>query len=58
MLETIVRGLLAPVEDRLATFDGQFDLAPGIRARPAPRHTPGSTVFVIGDRGERALLLG
>ncbi|TCK22182.1 MBL fold metallo-hydrolase [Pseudonocardia endophytica] len=49
---------LAPVETRLETFDEEVELLPGLRARPAPGHTPGSTVFVVNDAGERALLLG
>jgi len=49
---------LSPVEPHVETFDGEIELAPGLRARPAPGHTPGSTVFVVSDAGERALLLG
>ncbi|GAA4684893.1 hypothetical protein GCM10023215_19820 [Pseudonocardia yuanmonensis] len=49
---------LAPVETQLETFDEEVELFPGLRARPAPGHTPGSTVFVLSDAGERALLLG
>ncbi|WP_433506340.1 MBL fold metallo-hydrolase [Pseudonocardia halophobica] len=50
--------VLAPVETQLETFDEEVELLPGLRARPAPGHTPGSTVFVLSDAGERALLLG
>jgi glyoxylase-like metal-dependent hydrolase (beta-lactamase superfamily II) len=57
-LDPIVRARLAPVEKQLATFDTEIELAPGLIARPAPGHTPGSTVFVVADGGERALLLG
>lgn len=49
---------LAPVAERLETFDEETELVPGLRARPAPGHTPGSTVYVVSDAGERALLLG
>lgn len=49
---------LAPIEPQLETFDAETELAPGLIARPAPGHTPGTTIFVIADRGERALLLG
>jgi glyoxylase-like metal-dependent hydrolase (beta-lactamase superfamily II) len=49
---------LSPIEAQLETFDEEVDLAPGLRARPAPGHTPGSTVFVVSHGGERALLLG
>ncbi|WP_307015280.1 MBL fold metallo-hydrolase [Arthrobacter bambusae] len=33
-------------------------MLPGIIARPAPGHTPGSTVYLIHSEGKRALLLG
>ena len=33
-------------------------VAPGLDARHTPGHTPGSTVYVVSSRGERALLLG
>lgn len=49
---------ISPLASRLEVFDSEIELAPGVIARPAPGHTPGSTVFVIADRGERALLLG
>lgn len=49
---------LAPLTEHLELFDSERTLAPGIDARPAPGHTPGSTVFVISSEGERALLLG
>ncbi|GAA3566967.1 MBL fold metallo-hydrolase [Amycolatopsis ultiminotia] len=57
-LDPLVRGILAPIEGQLATFDEETELLPGLLARPAPGHTPGSTVFVVSDAGERALLLG
>lgn len=49
---------LSPLGDQLELFDSERTLAPGVDARPAPGHTPGSTVFVISSEGERALLLG
>lgn len=49
---------LSPLEPQLETFDGEVVLAPGLTARPAPGHTPGSTVFVVAGGDERALLLG
>lgn len=49
---------LSPIESRLEPFDSETELAPGVIARPAPGHTPGSTIFVIADAGQRALLLG
>ncbi|MFE6864953.1 MBL fold metallo-hydrolase [Kitasatospora sp. NPDC057692] len=48
----------APVGDRLELFDEDFTVAPGLDARHAPGHTPGSTVYVASGGGRRALLLG
>jgi glyoxylase-like metal-dependent hydrolase (beta-lactamase superfamily II) len=56
--DPILRDVLAPIAEQLETFDEETELVPGLRARPAPGHTPGSTVFVVSDKGERALLLG
>jgi glyoxylase-like metal-dependent hydrolase (beta-lactamase superfamily II) len=53
-----LQDILAPIAERLKTFDEEIELLPGLLARPAPGHTPGSTVFVVSDAGERALLLG
>jgi glyoxylase-like metal-dependent hydrolase (beta-lactamase superfamily II) len=56
--DAMTRDILAPIVDQLETFDEETELIPGLRARPAPGHTPGSTIFVVGDSGQRALLLG
>ncbi|WP_431926051.1 MBL fold metallo-hydrolase [Amycolatopsis tucumanensis] len=56
--DPVLQETLAPIEGRLETFDEETGLVPGLLARPAPGHTPGSTVFVVSDSGERALLLG
>jgi len=49
---------LAPLEPQLELFTTDGPLAPGVDARHTPGHTPGSTVYVVSDQGERALLLG
>ena len=49
---------LSPLQSRLETFTGDGPLARGLSARHTPGHTPGSTVYVVADGGERALLLG
>jgi glyoxylase-like metal-dependent hydrolase (beta-lactamase superfamily II) len=49
---------LSPLRDRLEPFDTDGELAPGLSARHTPGHTPGSTVYVVSDGDERALLLG
>ena len=37
-------------------FDGETQLIPGVRAMPAPGHTPGHTVYVIESQGERLVV--
>jgi glyoxylase-like metal-dependent hydrolase (beta-lactamase superfamily II) len=49
---------LSPLAAHLETFDGEVTLAPGLTARPAAGHTPGSTVFVVSSGDQRGLLLG
>jgi glyoxylase-like metal-dependent hydrolase (beta-lactamase superfamily II) len=49
---------LSPLTDRLATFGGDTPIAPGLDARPAVGHTPGSTVYVVSDAGEKAVFIG
>ncbi|MDT7653743.1 MAG: hypothetical protein QOI36_5149 [Pseudonocardiales bacterium] len=49
---------LSPLVAQLETFSADGPLAPGLDARHTPGHTPGSTVFVVSDGEERALLLG
>jgi len=49
---------LSPLEPQLETFSSEDEIIPGVLARPAPGHTPGSTVFLVADGRERALLMG
>ncbi|MEO9198783.1 MAG: MBL fold metallo-hydrolase [Antricoccus sp.] len=49
---------LRPIESQLQLFDTQFTVAPGIDARPAPGHTPGTTLYIVSSGTQRALLLG
>jgi glyoxylase-like metal-dependent hydrolase (beta-lactamase superfamily II) len=49
---------LTPLESRLETFTDAATLAPGVDARSAPGHTPGSTIVVLSSGSERAMLLG
>jgi glyoxylase-like metal-dependent hydrolase (beta-lactamase superfamily II) len=50
--------LLLPVESQLDLFSDEGELLPGVIARPAPGHTPGSTVYLVADGDKRALLMG
>jgi len=49
---------LSPLSDLVATFSGDTPIAPGLDARPAVGHTPGSTVYVVSDAGEKAVVIG
>jgi glyoxylase-like metal-dependent hydrolase (beta-lactamase superfamily II) len=49
---------LSPIESRLETFDTDVVIAPGLTARHTPGHTPGSTIYIVSDGDQRAMLLG
>jgi glyoxylase-like metal-dependent hydrolase (beta-lactamase superfamily II) len=49
---------LSPIESRLETWDKDGTILPGLDAMVAPGHTPGSTIVVVSDGADRALLLG
>ena len=53
-----VQPILAPIEDRLTTWNSSGPLAPGIDLMSAPGHTPGSTIVVLSSGTSRGLLLG
>jgi glyoxylase-like metal-dependent hydrolase (beta-lactamase superfamily II) len=53
-----VHPILAPIEDRLTTWDASGPLAPGVDLMSAPGHTPGSTIIVLSSGTSRGLLLG
>lgn len=43
---------------KLAVFEGDTDLMPGVRAQTAYGHTPGHTMYVVESRGEKIVLWG
>jgi glyoxylase-like metal-dependent hydrolase (beta-lactamase superfamily II) len=43
---------------RFQPFDGDPELAPGIRAIPAPGHTPGHTSYSVESGGQKLLIWG
>jgi glyoxylase-like metal-dependent hydrolase (beta-lactamase superfamily II) len=49
---------LPALAGRLSTWDRDGPLLPGIDARLAPGHTPGSTILVLSSGTARALLVG
>lgn len=54
------QAMLKPYVDagKLATFKGDTDLLPGIRAVVTHAHTPGHSVIAVESKGKRLLLLG
>jgi glyoxylase-like metal-dependent hydrolase (beta-lactamase superfamily II) len=49
---------LAASQGRLELLDGDAEIVPGIRRLGAPGHTPGHSVYVVHDGGDRVLLFG
>jgi glyoxylase-like metal-dependent hydrolase (beta-lactamase superfamily II) len=49
---------LEPVRDRMAFWEGDDEVFPGLTTIDAPGHTPGSTALVIESHGERGVVLG
>jgi glyoxylase-like metal-dependent hydrolase (beta-lactamase superfamily II) len=43
---------------RFLPFDGGPELVPGIRAIPAPGHTPGHTFYMVESKGQKLLIWG
>jgi glyoxylase-like metal-dependent hydrolase (beta-lactamase superfamily II) len=43
---------------KLAIFEGNTDLVPGVRAQTAYGHTPGHTMYVVESRGQKIVLWG
>ncbi len=43
---------------KLKPFNGATDLLPGIRAVPAPGHTPGHTLYAVESQGQRMVMWG
>lgn len=43
------------ISDKVTLFDPEGEILPGIRAIPAPGHTPGHTVFLLESKNEKLL---
>ena len=52
----MAQGVLAAYGDRLRTFDGEAEIAPGLTAMPLPGHTPGHSGLMIAS-GDASLLI-
>jgi glyoxylase-like metal-dependent hydrolase (beta-lactamase superfamily II) len=55
---TIARENLEPIRDRVNLLDRESEIVPGIRAIPAPGHTPGHIVVQVSSDDERLLYIG
>lgn len=44
--------------DRIRTFDGEFEVSPGITTVPTPGHTPGHTSIMLASQGKYLLITG
>jgi glyoxylase-like metal-dependent hydrolase (beta-lactamase superfamily II) len=53
---TILKPYIAA--NKFRPFDGETELIPGVRAIPAPGHTPGHTIYAIESRGEKLVVWG
>jgi glyoxylase-like metal-dependent hydrolase (beta-lactamase superfamily II) len=53
----IARANLEPICDRLTLLDQEGEIVPGVRAIPAPGHTPGHMVVFVSSAGERLLYI-
>jgi glyoxylase-like metal-dependent hydrolase (beta-lactamase superfamily II) len=59
MFEGAMTSLRPFVESgRLKPFEGEAELSPGIRAIPAPGHTPGHSFYEVESRGQKLVLWG
>jgi glyoxylase-like metal-dependent hydrolase (beta-lactamase superfamily II) len=57
--KTAERGISqALAHDRVVTFDGEYEVAPGITSVPTPGHTPGHNSLMLSSQGEKLLILG
>jgi glyoxylase-like metal-dependent hydrolase (beta-lactamase superfamily II) len=45
-------------QGRVATFDGEVDVIPGVTTVPTPGHTPGHTSVLISSQNEHLLVVG
>jgi glyoxylase-like metal-dependent hydrolase (beta-lactamase superfamily II) len=52
------RSVLKPLQDRMHLIEGEAEVVPGVRAIPAPGHTPGHIVVELRAAGESLLYVG
>jgi glyoxylase-like metal-dependent hydrolase (beta-lactamase superfamily II) len=54
----LARKSLEALEDRITLLEGESEIVPGIRAIPAPGHTPGHMVVAISSGDQQLLYIG
>jgi glyoxylase-like metal-dependent hydrolase (beta-lactamase superfamily II) len=55
---TLARENLEPVRDRVTLLQGESEIVPGVRAIPAPGHTPGHIVVQFSSGDQRMYYIG
>jgi glyoxylase-like metal-dependent hydrolase (beta-lactamase superfamily II) len=55
---SFARRYLEPIQDRVNLLEGESQILPGIRAIPAPGHTPGHMVVSVSCGDEQLLYIG
>jgi glyoxylase-like metal-dependent hydrolase (beta-lactamase superfamily II) len=52
------RSALRPLQDRIDLIEGEVEVVPGVRAIPAPGHTPGHVVVSVSSDATELLYIG
>jgi glyoxylase-like metal-dependent hydrolase (beta-lactamase superfamily II) len=58
MIGSAARRYLAPLRFQVDTVEGETEIVPGVRAIPAPGHTPGHLALLISSDGQHLLNMG
>jgi glyoxylase-like metal-dependent hydrolase (beta-lactamase superfamily II) len=57
-IHSTARRCLGPLRHQIETIDREIEVVPGVRAIPAPGHTPGHLAVILSSDGESLLNLG
>jgi glyoxylase-like metal-dependent hydrolase (beta-lactamase superfamily II) len=55
---SFIRAHLGPMVGQVIVVDGESEIVPGIRAIPAPGHTPGHMIIEVASAGEMLRYIG
>ncbi len=57
---TVAKRQMLPyqAQSRIHTFDGEFEITPGLTTIPTPGHTPGHTSLMLASGGEHLVITG